>query len=100
MDFTQIPNIEYMNSGHLGCPGCGATMSMRHALKILGENTVIVMPASCWSIIAGGLPMTALQVPLMHVPFAVAAACASGVSQAYKYQNRDDINVVVWAGES
>ena len=99
MDFSQAPNIEYMNQGHLGCPGCGATLSMRHALKVLGENTVVIMPASCWSIIAGGLPMTALQVPLMHVPFAVAAACASGVSEAYKYKGRDDINVVVWAGD-
>ena len=95
MDFKNAPTIEYMNQGHLGCPGCGATLSMRHALKILGENTVIIMPASCWSIIAGGLPMTALQVPLMHVPFAVAAASASGVSQAYKYKCRDNINVVV-----
>ncbi len=99
MDFSKVTNIEFMNQGHLGCPGCGATMSMRHALKVLGDNTVIVMPASCWSIIAGGLPMTALQVPLMHVPFAVAAACASGVTEAYQYKGRDDINVVVWAGD-
>ncbi len=99
MDFSKVTNIEFMNQGHLGCPGCGATMSMRHALKVLGDNTVIIMPASCWSIIAGGLPMTALQVPLMHVPFAVAAACASGVTEAYQYKGRDDINVVVWAGD-
>ena len=99
MDFSKVTNIEYVNQGHLGCPGCGATMSMRHAIKVLGDNTVIVMPASCWSIIAGGLPTTALQVPLMHVPFAVAAACASGVSEAYSYKGRDDINVVVWAGD-
>ncbi len=99
MDFSKITNIEYMNQGHLGCPGCGATLSMRHALKVLGENTVIIMPASCWSIIAGGIPMTALQLPLMHVPFAVAAACATGVSRGYEYKGIDDINVVVWAGD-
>ncbi len=99
MDFSKVTNIEYMNQGHLGCPGCGATMSMRHALKVLGDNTVVVMPASCWSIIAGGLPMTALQVPLMHVPFAVSAACASGVSEAYKFKGIDNVNVVVWAGD-
>ncbi len=99
MDFSKITNIEYMNQGHLGCPGCGATMSMRHALKVLGDNTVVVMPASCWSIIAGGLPTTALQIPLMHVPFAVAAACASGVTEAYAYKGKDNVNVVVWAGD-
>ena len=99
MDFSKITNIEYMNQGHLGCPGCGATMSMRHALKVLGDNTVVVIPACCWSIIAGGLPTTALQVPLMHVPFAVAAACASGVTEAYKHKGIDNVNVLVWAGD-
>ncbi len=99
MEFSKINNVEYMNQGHLGCPGCGATMSMRHALKVLGDNTVVIIPACCWSIIAGGLPMTALQVPLMHVPFAVAAACASGVSEAFKYKGRDDVTVMAWAGD-
>jgi len=99
MDFKKITRVEFMNQGHLGCPGCGATLSMKHALKVLGEDTVIVMPACCWSIIAGGLPTTALQVPLMHVPFAVAAACASGVSEAYSYKGKDNIKVVVWAGD-
>jgi len=99
MDFREIKNVEYMNQGHFACPGCGAALSMRHALKVLGENTVIVMPASCWSIIAGPLPTTALQVPLLHVPFAVAAAVASGVKNAFQADGKDDINVVVWAGD-
>ncbi len=99
MDFREINNVEYMNQGNFACPGCGAGLSMRHALKILGEKTVIVMPACCWSIIAGGLPTTALQVPLIHVPFAVAASVASGIKNAYETKGNNDINVVCWAGD-
>ena len=99
MDFREVNKVEYLNQGDFACPGCGAGLSMRHALKVLGEKTVIVMPACCWSIIAGGLPTTALQVPLIHVPFAVSAAVASGIKNAYLANGEDDINVVVWAGD-
>ncbi len=99
MDFREVKKVEYLNQGDFACPGCGAGLSMRHALKVLGEKTVIVMPACCWSIIAGGLPTTALQVPLIHVPFAVSAAVASGIKNAYVAEGKDDINVVVWAGD-
>ncbi len=99
MDFRNITNVEYLNQGDFACPGCGAGLSMRHALKVMGENTVVVIPACCWSIIAGGLPTTALQVPLVHVPFAVAAAVASGVKNAYKQKGQGDVNVMCWAGD-
>ncbi len=99
MDFRSITNVEYINRGDFACPGCGAGLSMRHALKVLGSQTVVVIPACCWSIIAGGLPTTALQVPLIHVPFAVAAAVASGIKNAYNQKNERDVNVVCWAGD-
>ncbi len=94
-----VTTVEYLNSGHLGCPGCGASLSMRHALKALGEKTVVVIPACCWSIIAGPFPTTALSVPLLHVPFATAAACASGVRRALLSQGHQDVQVMVWAGD-
>jgi len=42
-------STELMYSGHLACAGCGATIAMRYALKALGDDTVIVLPACCWS---------------------------------------------------
>ncbi len=99
MDFREVANIEYINRGDYACPGCAAGLSMRHALKVLGDETVIVMPASCWSIIAGGLPTTALQVPLVHVPFATAAAVASGAKNALREKGEPNTNVVCWAGD-
>jgi pyruvate ferredoxin oxidoreductase beta subunit/2-oxoisovalerate ferredoxin oxidoreductase beta subunit len=72
---------------------------MRHALKVLGDDTIVVLPACCWSIIAGGFPTTALSVPLVHVPFATAAACASGVRRALLARGREEVTVMAWAGD-
>ena len=94
-----VTYIEHMNQGHMACPGCGAALAMRHALKALGEDTVVVIPACCWSILAGIFPTTSLSVPLLHVPFATAAACASGVSRSLRAQGREETSVMVWAGD-
>ena len=83
----------------MACPGCGASLSMRHTLKILGPQTIVVMPACCWAIIAGGQPTTALSTPLLHTPFAVAAAAASGVRRSLTAQGKKDITVLAWAGD-
>jgi len=91
--------IEYISPGHMACPGCGASLSMRHALKIMGKDTIIIMPACCWSIINGPYPTASLKVPLLNVPFAAAAACASGVRQALSAQGCENIRVMVWAGD-
>jgi pyruvate ferredoxin oxidoreductase beta subunit/2-oxoisovalerate ferredoxin oxidoreductase beta subunit len=90
---------ELVEPGHMGCPGCGGALSMRHALKVLGPETIVVMPACCWAIIAGGQPTTALSVPLLHTPFAVAAAAAGGVRQALAAQGQDEVTVMAWAGD-
>ena len=51
----KFENNELMNPGHLGCPGCGATIAMKFALQALGEKTMIVIPACCWGVIAGAI---------------------------------------------
>ncbi len=43
----ELPEREIMSCGHLACPGCGATLSMRMALKVLGPRTVLCIPACC-----------------------------------------------------
>ncbi len=94
-----VTTAEYLRTGHMACPGCGASLSLRHALKVLGEQTIVVLPACCTSIIVGGQPTTAVAVPLLHVPFATAAACASGVRRALLAQGRREVAVMVWAGD-
>ncbi|MBI2974679.1 MAG: pyruvate synthase subunit beta [Deltaproteobacteria bacterium] len=93
------PSRELMGCGHLACPGCGAAQAMRYALKVLGENTVAVIPACCWSIIAGPFPYSALGIPLMHTAFETAASAASGVRAALDIQGKTDTIVLAWAGD-
>ena len=96
---TEIPEEEYMCSGHLACPGCAAALSMRFALKALGEKTIVVIPASCWSIIAGPFPYSSLRVPLLHVAFETGGAIGSGIKAALELKGDEETTVMVWAGD-
>ncbi len=84
--------------GSAACPGCGATLAFRIASRVLGPNTVYVVPASCFSVIQSPFPKSAISAPLYNIAFPAAAATASGVYRAYKMLGKD-INVVVWAGD-
>lgn len=97
--YYDVAESEYLNRGHMACPGCIAALSMRHLLKLAGDKTMIVIPASCWSIISGAFPTTAISTPLLHVPFATAAASASGIRRALVAQGKEDFNVIAWAGD-
>lgn len=88
-----------MSSGHLGCQGCGGALAMRYVLKALGEKTVIVLPACCWTIIAGPFPYSTLKVPVLHTAFETAAVAASGVRAALDIQGDTETTVVAWAGD-
>ena len=47
--------------GNVGCPGCGANIAINHALKALGEKTVLVIPACCYAIVSGLIPRRRLR---------------------------------------
>jgi pyruvate/2-oxoacid:ferredoxin oxidoreductase beta subunit len=94
----RIPKEEIMGDGNLACQGCGATLAMRHVLKALGKNTIIVLPACCWSVIDGPFPHSLVNVPLFHTAFSTAASTASGVAAGFEVQGKD-ANVVAWAGD-
>lgn len=97
-NFT-LPERELMGSGHLGCQGCGGALAMRYALKALGEKTIVVIPACCWTIIAGPFPYTSLKVPVLHTAFETAAVAASGVRAALDIQGDTETTVLAWAGD-
>lgn len=96
---TDYPPQEYLQSGHLACQGCGGTMTMRHCLKALGENTICIIPACCWTIIAGNFPYSALKVPILHTAFETTAAAASGVRAALDVKGKKDTKVLGFAGD-
>ncbi len=90
---------ELMTAGHFACPGCGATMAMRLALKAMGPDTVVVIPACCWAVIPGPFPYTNLKVPLMHTAFETTGAAISGVRAALDLQGKESTQVMGWAGD-
>ena len=83
-----VSGEELVQSGHLACPGCGSVIGMRIALKALGKNTVVVIPACCWGVLNGAYPFSALKVPVLNVAFATAAISASGVRAAFDMQGK------------
>jgi len=95
----RLPEKEFVYSGSVSCPGCGAALSMRYALKALGEETVVVIPACCWSIIAGPFPYSSLKVPIFHTAFETAASLSAGISGALNAQGKKDVTVLAWAGD-
>ncbi|MDO9515044.1 MAG: 3-methyl-2-oxobutanoate dehydrogenase subunit beta [Syntrophales bacterium] len=94
-----VPEQDYMYSGHVGCPGCGAAIAMKFFLKAMGEKTIIVLPACCWSIIAGPYPQSTLQVPILHSAFEAGGSVASGVRAALDVKGDRETTVVTWAGD-
>jgi pyruvate/2-oxoacid:ferredoxin oxidoreductase beta subunit len=60
---------------------------------------MVILPACCWSIIAGPYPQSSLGVPLLHTAFEAGAAAASGVKAALQMRGDTDTHVLVWAGD-
>lgn len=99
MQKREIPLSENLGHGHLACAGCGAAVGMRLTLKALGEKTVMVIPASCWSVIPGFWPYSSVRIPIVHAGFATGGATASGIKAALDVRGDHEAVVVVWAGD-
>jgi len=99
MKKIEIPEAENLGRGHLACAGCGAAVGMRLVLKALGEKMVMVIPASCWSIIPGQWPYSSLKIPHVHAGFVTGGATASGIRAALDIRGDRETLVVVWAGD-
>jgi pyruvate ferredoxin oxidoreductase beta subunit len=93
-----LPKEEFVFKGTSACAGCGATLSLRYVLKAAGPDTVLIIPASCTSVVQGMYPNTAVNVPVLNVAFASAAATASGMSNALRALGKKT-NVIVYAGD-
>lgn len=87
-----------IQKGHPACAGCGMVLGVRHLLEEAGEDSVLVIPACCASVIQGVYPYTAFDVPVVNTAFAAGPSTASGVSMAIDRQD-EDTNVIVLAGD-
>ncbi len=94
-----IPAPELMHPGHSACPGCGPALAMRYVLKALGPQTIVSVPACCWTVIATPFPTTALEVPMLDNPIEATGASISGLRAAADALHLPDVTVVGFAGD-
>ncbi len=81
------------------CSGCGAALAVRHVLRTLGKNSVIVFPPNCVSAaVSMHFPSNWVGVPCVLANYAAAAAYARGLQRAYKYRGKK-VYVTVIAGD-
>lgn len=85
--------------GHSACSGCGAVLAWKLTLSALGERTVVVVPASCSTVIQGVYPKSAIAVPTINTTFESAAPVAAGIAAALELQGVRDVTVLSWAGD-
>jgi pyruvate ferredoxin oxidoreductase beta subunit len=99
-----LPEEELFLAGSTACAGCPSSLALRIAFKALGSNTILVVVASCTSVLQGSYPLSAINLPLMNVAFATGGASASGVvagieALAKRGEIEEKPNVLVWAGD-
>lgn len=86
-------------AGHKACSGCGGTIALRLALKVLGPRVFVGVPAGCMSAVSFLYPQMAFGVNAMISTFAGTASLLSGMAAAVKAQGMHDVYVVGFAGD-
>lgn len=85
--------------GHKACAGCGGSLAVRQALKVLGERTYSVLPAGCMSAVGFIYPQMAFNCNAVISMFPGSASMASGVAVGNKALGLKDTHTVVFAGD-
>ena len=87
--------------GHKACAGCGGSLAVRVALKVLGPNAVCALPAGCMSAVGFNFPQLSFANNAMITPFAATASVLTGIEAGLRAQGKkpDDCTVVGFAGD-
>ncbi|MHC1592313.1 MAG: 3-methyl-2-oxobutanoate dehydrogenase subunit beta [Candidatus Helarchaeales archaeon] len=96
---TDIPEEEFILPGTRACAGCGLSLAYRYALKALGQNTIVTVPASCSTVLHGMYPCSAVRVPMLNTAFETSGSSASGIRAALNALGKKDMTVLAWAGD-
>ena len=85
--------------GHKACAGCGGSLAVRIALKVLGENAVAVLPAGCMSAVGFNFPQLCFGNNAIISTFAGTASMLTGVEAGLRAQGITDFHAVGFAGD-
>jgi pyruvate ferredoxin oxidoreductase beta subunit len=104
-NIKEIPLAENMLQGTPACAGCGGLLTLRHCLKALGEKTVIVNAAGCFTLLCS-YPFRPFKCSWLYTAMACAPAGAQGIRDALdilikkgKLKEDEDLKVVVLTGD-
>ena len=85
--------------GHKACAGCGGSLAVRIALKILGRRSVAVLPAGCMSAVGFNFPQLSFANNAIISTFAGTASMMTGIQAGLKALGKKDFLVVGFAGD-
>jgi pyruvate ferredoxin oxidoreductase beta subunit len=84
---------------HKACAGCGGSLAVRMALKVLGERTFIVLPAGCMSAVGFIYPQLCFSNNAIISTFAGTASMLTGVEAGARALGIKDFHVLGMAGD-
>ena len=85
--------------GHKACAGCGGSLAVRMALKVLGERTFTVIPAGCMSAVGFVFPQLCFSNNAIISTFAGTASMLTGVEAGARALGLKDYKVLGIAGD-
>jgi len=85
--------------GHKACAGCGGSLVVRNALKVLGENAVSVLPAGCMSAVGFNFPQLCFSNNAIISTFAGTASMLTGIEAGLRATGKKDFTAVGFAGD-
>ncbi len=85
--------------GHKACAGCGGSLAVRAALKVLGQNAVSVLPAGCMSAVGFNFPQLCFSNNSIISTFAGTASMLTGVEAGLRAKGYRDFTAVGFAGD-
>ncbi|MBR3026051.1 MAG: pyruvate synthase subunit beta [Oscillospiraceae bacterium] len=85
--------------GHKACAGCGGSLAVRVALKVLGKNAVSVLPAGCMSAVGFNFPQLCFSNNSIISTFAGTASMLTGIEAGLRAKGYKDFTAVGFAGD-
>jgi len=75
---------EFLAEGHNFCTGCGESLAIRMALKVLGDKVILANATGCAEVCTTPLPHTSWRIPWIHTLFENVGAVVSGMEAGLK----------------
>ena len=85
--------------GHKACAGCGGSLAVRIALKVLGERTILVEPAGCMSAVSFNYPQMSFANNAIISAFAGTGAVLRGLKAGAEAMGLKDYHILGIAGD-